>query len=287
MKSDENLEIEPNREPTESEDLAPNEGDNTGGRRARVSRRSALVLLGLGGVGVLSRPVTATGQGPRWARDVDANGHRLFDLGALATRANSTDITDFAGANLTIDGAGVLRADKWDTDVDAAGRSLTGIGTLEAGTASFTNLGAAVAMTERQAFDGTEPEPWIEWNQVDFEHADVVTYDEATFTIQRDGIYDLRIVVTLLSVFQNNEPRSSAFAEVQVLRLPGLSDVLMRGSEYSDVTDIGLQRTITLTRVLPLSVGDQIGAQLIAVSNNRQVIGSDGFPSYMSITRLG
>lgn len=153
---------------------------------------------------------------------------------------------------------------------------------------SESGLGAAVAITESQTFDGTEPEPWLEWNQVDFVHPDVVTFEDETFTIQQDGIYDLRISVTVRTRFTTEgEPSFSAFNDLQIVRLPGLADVLMRGSDFSEADDHSLERNITLTRVLPLEEGDEIRAHLRVISNNLQVVGSTGFPSTMSITRLG
>lgn len=86
------------------------------------SRRAALGLLGLGGLGVLGTQSAAAQQGTRpWRTDVDAQGNKLFNLGALAMTDNPTEITDFGGTNLTIDGAGVLNATDTRTNISDGG----------------------------------------------------------------------------------------------------------------------------------------------------------------------
>lgn len=146
--------------------------------RVPLSRRGALAtLLGLT---MLSGSAQARHRGPHWNKDVDAGGNALFDLGSLAMTANTTPITDFEGANLSIDGNGVLNVDAtvqtdihddgtevladaeildfganlsvsgsaltatvsantWDTDVDAGGNALAGLGAL-ATTANTTSI---------------------------------------------------------------------------------------------------------------------------------------------------
>ncbi|MFB6299259.1 MAG: tail fiber domain-containing protein [Halobacteriales archaeon] len=99
-------------------------------RDLSVSRRETMAgMLGLGGLGVLGsdRKTTPTGNlnakpkkdGRPWNRDVDAQGHALLDLGQLVMEANSSEITDFEGDNLSIDASGVLNA-VVDTDTRTA-----------------------------------------------------------------------------------------------------------------------------------------------------------------------
>lgn len=258
-----------------------------------LSRRTTLALLGLGALGAGATRSAARPDTDRWKKDQDAQGNDLMNLGELSFAAAS-------GGNVS--SIKDLRLDVRDI---ASNTRIPGVETLSVGSglvatpdqtgatvsverASESGLGAAVAITERKTFDGTEPEPWLEWDQVDFVHPDVVTFEDETFTIQQDGIYDLRVSVIVLSTFTTaGEPRSSAFNDLQVVRLPGLSDVLMRGSEFSEANDSLLQRAITLTRVLPLETGDRIRAHLGVLSDNLQAVGSSGFPSTMSITRLG
>lgn len=91
------------------------EGDE-GGDFPNPSRRETLSsLLGIGGLSVGSASGRTDGSAsprPRpWNRDVDAQGNDLFDLGSLTMAANSTAITDFEGANLSISTDGRLDAD--------------------------------------------------------------------------------------------------------------------------------------------------------------------------------
>lgn len=271
------------------------DGGGTAGERS-LSRRTTLALLGLAGVGGLATSASRSAAKPdtdRWKKDQDAQGNDLFGLG---------DLSFAAAPGETVSSPGDLRIDVRDLASDT---TVPGVRTLSIGTglvvtpdeagaavsvepASESGLGAAVAMTESQIFDGTEPEPWLEWNQVDFVHPDVVSFEDETFTVRQAGIYDLRVSVTVRTRFTTQgEPRFSAFNDLQVVRLPGLADVLMRGSGFSEAEDSPLERTITLARVLPLEEGDEIRAHLRVVSNNLQVVGSTGFPSTMSIVRLG
>lgn len=89
---------------------AAGEQSDRGADGLSVSRRGALAsVVGLWGLSATTGTGAAQqGRGPQWQRDVDANGNRLFDLGALAMRANTTDITDFEGSGLSIDSNGVL-----------------------------------------------------------------------------------------------------------------------------------------------------------------------------------
>lgn len=91
------------------------------GHRLPLSRRGALAsLVGLGGLSVLSGSAQAAHRGPHWRRDVDADGNRLLDLGALAMRDDPTEIADFAGSNLSIDD-NVLNARDTRTNVSDGG----------------------------------------------------------------------------------------------------------------------------------------------------------------------
>lgn len=63
------------------------------GPRLRVpfTRRDALAtVVGLGGLGLLSGSARAGHDGAHWQSDVDADGHTLFDLGALEMTNNPT-----------------------------------------------------------------------------------------------------------------------------------------------------------------------------------------------------
>jgi hypothetical protein len=94
----------------------------TGTSSSSFSRRAALGLLGLGGLGVLGTQSAAAQRGDRqWRNDVDAQGNKLIDLGALAMTDNPTEITDFEGTNLAIDGAGVLNATDTRTNISDGG----------------------------------------------------------------------------------------------------------------------------------------------------------------------
>jgi len=68
-----------------------------------LSRRATLALFGIGGIGLASRSVTASSSRRSWEGDVDAEGHALSDLGAVAMRDNPTEIRDFGGDGLRID----------------------------------------------------------------------------------------------------------------------------------------------------------------------------------------
>lgn len=83
-----------------------------------LPRRGALGLLGTAGFGTALTGTAAgdqSGNGDQawyhWDADVDANGNRLNDLGALSMAANETPITGFAGQNLSVDREGFLNAD--------------------------------------------------------------------------------------------------------------------------------------------------------------------------------
>lgn len=88
-----------------------------------VSRRNTLLtILGLGGLGTLSGPARAghggshsggsqSGDTRPWRKDVDAQGHDLFNLGSLAMANNATAITDFEGNQLIIDDNGLVNVD--------------------------------------------------------------------------------------------------------------------------------------------------------------------------------
>lgn len=91
-----------------------------------MTRRMALSLVGLGGLGAMASG-SATAQENEgqpfynWKEDVDANEHSLSELGALMMASNSTAITDFAGENLSIGEDGTLAADRAWEDVDDDG----------------------------------------------------------------------------------------------------------------------------------------------------------------------
>lgn len=120
------------------------ETDQTGGsdkNKLTLSRRSSLAsLIGIGGLSLLGSssvrgagPPEGAGPPPKsWKRDVDANGHKLLNLGALTTSDNPSGIKNFAGDNLSIDDNGALNATSstqpWSDDVDAQGNSLTNVG---------------------------------------------------------------------------------------------------------------------------------------------------------------
>lgn len=96
------------------------------GREFDLNRRTALSLLGLGSLGILSAGTAAAQErgGPpfyNWREEVDANGNDLTALGSLIMESNSTPIQDFAGENLTIQD-GVLNATSpsqlWDDSDD-------------------------------------------------------------------------------------------------------------------------------------------------------------------------
>lgn len=78
------------------------------------TRRQAMALLGLGGLGLTATQSAAgTSAGPPfydWREDVVANGYALSELGSLSMDHNDAPIRDFAGENLTIDD-GTLHAD--------------------------------------------------------------------------------------------------------------------------------------------------------------------------------
>lgn len=95
----------------------------TAQEKSGISRRKALGMAGLGGLGILSTQSAAGQQDGRgnqpfynWREDVDANGHALGDLGSLSMADNPTAIRDFTGENLDIDD-GVLHANV-DVDID-------------------------------------------------------------------------------------------------------------------------------------------------------------------------
>ncbi|MDG5761561.1 right-handed parallel beta-helix repeat-containing protein [Natronococcus sp. A-GB1] len=86
---------------------------------ASLSRRTALSLFGVGGLGLATGTAGANSghsgdQGNQpfydWREDVDAHGHAIEDLGSLSTSDNPTAIRDFAGENLAVDD-GVLNAE--------------------------------------------------------------------------------------------------------------------------------------------------------------------------------
>lgn len=80
---------------------------------AKFSRRTTVAsLLGLSGFSVSNgQTVQATNSNSRpWNQDVDAQGHKLSNLGSLSTANNPDEITDFAGENLSISDSGVLNA---------------------------------------------------------------------------------------------------------------------------------------------------------------------------------
>lgn len=109
-----------NDDPSESSDspgtsVEPTaETDGTGGSadETTFTRRAAMAVAGLAGVGLLAGGTGTVGADePRmrsWNRDVDARGHALCELGALQM-AGSGPIVDFAGENLTVEN-GVLNA---------------------------------------------------------------------------------------------------------------------------------------------------------------------------------
>lgn len=122
------------RDGASSTERTPAEGDRASvdeGTSA-YSRRTALALLGLGGLGAVTGLVSAQpgsgnpGRQPwhDWQRDVTANGHGLLDLGQLTMTANQTPITDFAGANLSVGPGGVLQAADTRVAVEAGGTQL-------------------------------------------------------------------------------------------------------------------------------------------------------------------
>ncbi|SEW31611.1 hypothetical protein [Natrinema salifodinae] len=81
-----------------------------------LPRRGTLGLLGTAGLGTLLAGTAAgdrNGEQPwhEWDADVDAGGHSLAELGALATVATDAPIADFAGENLRVDDDGVLNAE--------------------------------------------------------------------------------------------------------------------------------------------------------------------------------
>lgn len=88
--------------------------------RLSLSRRGTLTgLAGLAGLGLLAGEASAQQDDPKsreWKIDVDADGQRLLNLGALTMLANTTEITDFEGTNLSIDANGVLNATDTNTD---------------------------------------------------------------------------------------------------------------------------------------------------------------------------
>ncbi|WP_226040008.1 hypothetical protein [Natrinema sp. DC36] len=96
-------------------DETPSDGDES---NWTMPRRGALGLLGTAGLGaVLAGTASAqrNGNGDQpwyeWDADVDAGGHDLTELGALATVATDAPITDFAGQNLSVDDDGTLNAE--------------------------------------------------------------------------------------------------------------------------------------------------------------------------------
>lgn len=96
-------------EPTERDQIEqPTEAQQV---RLPLSRRAALAsVLGIGGLNLLSSSVQADHEGPHWNKDVDADGKRLFDLGALAMSRTGTDITAFNGKYLSVETDGTLTA---------------------------------------------------------------------------------------------------------------------------------------------------------------------------------
>lgn len=96
----------PADESDESGDEKPNDAVTT-------TRRGALALAGLTGLGLVSRPAAARGGNQPfydWREDVDANGRTLTNLGALSTVDNPAAIRNLAGQNLSVED-GVLHAD--------------------------------------------------------------------------------------------------------------------------------------------------------------------------------
>lgn len=103
----------------------------------KFSRRAAMSVLGLTGLGLVSGRVAAQEQGQqpwyRWDGDVDADGYGLRGLGSLEMDSTSEPIVEFAGENLSID-EGVLNATVPDevnsavnvVDIDDHGADPTG-----------------------------------------------------------------------------------------------------------------------------------------------------------------
>lgn len=78
---------------------------------APLSRRGALTLLGLGGLGLMSSPASAK-QEKEWKTDVDANGRTLFNLGALEMINDPViETTDGSPLDLRLNGKRALRLD--------------------------------------------------------------------------------------------------------------------------------------------------------------------------------
>lgn len=113
--------------------------------RFPVSRRATLASVAtLAGLGLLSDSAQAQQgppvPGPKWNRDVDADGNGLFNLGSLTMSDNPTAISDFEGANLSID-AGVLNATDTRTNVSDDGSQVV------AGTTDI-NFGSNLAVSD-------------------------------------------------------------------------------------------------------------------------------------------
>jgi len=87
------------------------------GHAASLSRRGTLAsVLGVAGLGLLSGSAAGDATTPRaaqatpWTTDVDANDHRLFDLGALELRDDPTiEVTDGTAMEWALDGERCLR----------------------------------------------------------------------------------------------------------------------------------------------------------------------------------
>ena len=74
-----------------------------------LSRRAALALLGVGGLGLATRSGHAQQTTRSWKTDVDAEAHSLSNLGALGMTDGSTMVREFTGENLSVED-GVLHA---------------------------------------------------------------------------------------------------------------------------------------------------------------------------------
>jgi hypothetical protein len=96
--------------------------ETSGESNIEMTRRNTLSLLGGGGLSQYLAGLSGEATGDRsrkrsgnqpwydWQYAVNANSHSLLDLESVSMSRGSTAITDFTGANLSVDGQGVLNA---------------------------------------------------------------------------------------------------------------------------------------------------------------------------------
>lgn len=146
----------------------PDEIGDSNDTPASVSRRHTLAsLLGIGGLSLVGSrvargaPPAGAGPPPRsWNQDVDAQGNRLLDLGALAMSDDTSEIARFEGENLTVDGSRTLNAIDTHTDVSDGG-------VLRVPDADDINFGSHLTVTDDGGGSVTVDAAGSSWEDAD------------------------------------------------------------------------------------------------------------------------